>query len=176
MKHTIMFAIIVMLTITCAKAQEQNNESNNKKKAKKELRKEEEKKQFETNYQLLVTKGFVIEGDRVNGHDVYSNENFFEVKGDTIFLQVSPMKGITGRGFTGFISQGKLVNYNITRNEKTYSCTINLSFKNRLIPRRDVTVMVSMDGNATVTSENVRMQGKIYDLQSANIVPRIPMY
>ena len=72
-----------------------------KTKTKKELRNEEEKKKFESNYQLLLTKSFVIEANTVNGHEVYSNENFFEVNGDSAFLQVSPMKGITPHGIYG---------------------------------------------------------------------------
>lgn len=176
MKYAITLTLIAMITMTCAKAQEPTKSTNNEKKTKKELRKEERKKQFERNYQLLVTKSFVIEGDRVNGHEVYSNENFFKLSGDSTFLQLSPMEGITHNGFTGWIYAGKLVDFKLKRNEKNYSCTINLSFKNKLISRRDVVVTVSMDGNATVTSENIRMQGKIKDLQSANIVPRIPMY
>ncbi len=176
MKHAIVLTIIAMITLTCAKAQEPTKSTNDAKKTKKELRKEEQDKQFERNYQLLVTQSFVIEVDRINGHEVYPNENFFELTGDTTYLQVSPMEGITPVGFTGWIYAGKLVDYKLKRNEKNYSCTINLSFKNRLISRQDLTVTVSMDGNATVTSKDIRMNGKIKDLQSANIFPKIPMY
>lgn len=174
MKQRITLTVIAILTLTCARAQDQTNGTDNGKKTKKELRKEEQKKQFESNYQLLLTKAFVIEGNRVNGHEVYSNENFFEVKDDSAFLQVSPMKGMTlPDKFSGFIYAGKIMDYKLTRDEKRYSCTITLWFKNSQILRREVTVMVSMAGNATVNSGEVRMEGIIKDIPSSNIVPRI---
>ena len=78
-------------------------------------------------------------------------------------------------GFTGFIYAGKIMDYKLTRDEKRYSCTITLWFKTRQIVRREVTVIVSMAGNATVNSGDVRMVGVIKDIESSNIVPRIPL-
>ena len=176
MKHAITLIVIAMITVSCANAQEQTKQTGNGKKTKTELRKEEQKKQFESNYQLLESKSFVIEVDKVNGNEVYSNENFFKVNGDSAFLQVSPITGITNNGFTGWLYAGELVDYKLRRDEKNYSCTINLSFKNRLIARQDLTVIVSMNGNAIVTSRGIRMQGKIKDLQSSTIVSKIPLY
>ncbi len=174
MKHAITLTVIAIITLTNARVQAQTNSKNNEEKTKKEIRKEDQKKQFENNYQLLSTKSFVIEANRVNGHEVYSNENFFEVKGDSSFLQVSPMQGMTARsGFSGFIFAGKIMDYKITRDEKSYSCTVSLWFKTRQIMRREVTITVSMAGNAIVNSEEVRMVGVIKDIESSIIVPRM---
>lgn len=174
MKHAITLTVIAMLTLTNARAQEQTNGTDKGQKTKKELRNAEQKKLFENNYQLLLAKDFVIEANRVNGHEVYSNENFFEVSGDSSLLQVTPMQGMTTRsGFSGFIFAGKIMDYKVTRDEKSYSCTVSLWFKTRQIMRQEVTITVSMAGNAIVNSGGVRMVGVIKDSQSSNIVPRI---
>ncbi len=87
LKHAITLTLIAMLSLTNARAQEKTNGTDNGQKTKKELRNEVQKKQFENNYQLLLSKSFAIEANRVNGHEVYSNENFFEVRGDSLICK-----------------------------------------------------------------------------------------
>ena len=176
LKHAIILTLIATLALTNVRAQEKTDGKDNGQKTKKELRNDGQKKQFENNYQLLLSKNFVIEANRVNGHEVYSNENFFEVSGDSSYLQVTPMQGMTARsGFSGFIYAGKIMDYKITRDEKRYSCTVSLWFKTRQIMRREVTITVSMAGNAILNSGEVRMVGVIKDVQSSNLAPRIPL-
>jgi hypothetical protein len=144
----IVFVLLLLFSVSLLSAQQIARDTLSRKeisKRKKEAREAERQKQFETIYQMLLSRSFVLEADFIENYmgrriSVKSNLNFMLVDSANAVLQGGADYGVGYNGVGGATIRGEVLSYKLSRNEKQKSCSLYLNVN-------------SISGNYTISVE-----------------------
>lgn len=181
MKKLILLFTFVLLTGYLI-AQETSNDIPDKKERREKSESEREaklQKQFETYYQVLSSRQFVIEASAVqtsrgNRIILNPNVNFLAVDSATSVLQSGDVQFYRGNGVGGLTLKGEIKKYSISKNDKRKSCSMSITLRSKAGPYI-INIQVSSSGSAEALISGVhdyddfKFIGQFVPLKESNI-------
>lgn len=164
-------------------AQEDELSAREKRKLKRQEKKEQREKQIEArsklNNQLIKSRRFVLEADKLSnryGQSAYvsSNINFILVDSSNAVIQIGSHSGIGANGVGGVTAEGRITNYEVSQKDDKDFIRVNMSVSTAL-GVFDVRFYInpstssSAELSSAVRGGNLTFTGDIKPIQSASI-------
>jgi hypothetical protein len=158
----------LLLCVGILSAQEMPKDSIGKKEIKKKKKEEKEtklQKQYETNYQMLFNKAFVLEANYIETDRKYSVSpmiNFLLVDSTNSVLQIGSLYSIGYNGAGGSTAKGKIISYELSKNDKRKTCSLKMSV-NTMAGTFHVSFDINSSGYASAWVSGMYFGMLVYD-------------
>jgi hypothetical protein len=172
----ILLASFFLFGVYSVQAQDENKQS--KKETKKAERKAEDERNYVLTGNLLDSMKFVLEASYLSNQYgnrviVSNNINFIQVDSTHAILQIGRNAGVGNNGVGGTTVEGRVSNYEVTRNEKKKSYFVSMNIMS-VVGAYDVFIDVNGNGSALATisgstSGKLNWEGDIVALNESRV-------